>query len=192
VEYAFFAFFLVYLAPFTVAASRGHPRVHRILALNLALGWTGFGWVAALVWACPPRRRRRRPPLRLVAPETTGPPARPVPSLGVLAAVAAWGVAAGGGDALPSAAWWPERQAPAPATVAAREVVGRAGALVHARPEPGAARGARLPPGCAVRVLRHARGWKQVWPARGCAPTGGRARGWIRALRASPPGPAPL
>jgi len=40
----------LYFVPVAVARWRGHRRLVRIAALNIALGWTGFGWVAALVW----------------------------------------------------------------------------------------------------------------------------------------------
>jgi hypothetical protein len=40
-----------YLLPFGVAYSRGHPNAAAIFVLNLFLGWTLVGWVAAFVWA---------------------------------------------------------------------------------------------------------------------------------------------
>lgn len=40
-----------YLIPSAVAFGRGHVNAGAILALNLLLGWTGLGWVAALVWS---------------------------------------------------------------------------------------------------------------------------------------------
>lgn len=44
------AFF--YFLPAIVANSRGHRNGSAITVLNLFLGWTFLGWVAALVWAC--------------------------------------------------------------------------------------------------------------------------------------------
>jgi len=41
----------IYVVPAAVARSRRHPKLLLIAALNLALGWTGLGWIAALVWA---------------------------------------------------------------------------------------------------------------------------------------------
>ncbi|HUD86590.1 MAG TPA: superinfection immunity protein [Xanthobacteraceae bacterium] len=41
----------VYLLPTVVAANRKHNNEGAILALNLFLGWTLLGWVAAFVWA---------------------------------------------------------------------------------------------------------------------------------------------
>ena len=42
----------LYLLPWIVATNRGHRNSGAILVLNLFLGWTFFGWVMALVWAC--------------------------------------------------------------------------------------------------------------------------------------------
>jgi len=41
----------VYVFPSFVADKRYHRQRWAILALNLLLGWTFIGWVAALVWA---------------------------------------------------------------------------------------------------------------------------------------------
>ncbi len=41
----------VYLLPVSIAASRSHPNTMAIAALNILLGWTMLGWIAALVWA---------------------------------------------------------------------------------------------------------------------------------------------
>ena len=41
----------IYFLPAIVAAKRGHRQSTAILILNLFLGWTLIGWVAALVWA---------------------------------------------------------------------------------------------------------------------------------------------
>ena len=48
------AFFLYGLP--TVVAGPRHPRLGRIVLLNFFLGWTGIGWIAALIMA---RNRRR-------------------------------------------------------------------------------------------------------------------------------------
>jgi len=42
----------IYFAPWLVAHDRGHLNQGAIFVLNLCLGWTLIGWVAALVWAC--------------------------------------------------------------------------------------------------------------------------------------------
>lgn len=41
----------IYLVPSFVAYGRGQNNAGAILALNLLLGWTLIGWVAALVWS---------------------------------------------------------------------------------------------------------------------------------------------
>jgi hypothetical protein len=40
-----------YFFPTGVAAARGHHQTLAIFLLNLLLGWTGLGWIAALIWA---------------------------------------------------------------------------------------------------------------------------------------------
>ena len=44
---------IVYLLPSITAYGR-ERHFYWIAALNLFLGWTGFGWMAALVWAISP------------------------------------------------------------------------------------------------------------------------------------------
>lgn len=41
----------VYFAPTIVAQQRGHKDVWPIAALNTFLGWSGLGWIIALIWA---------------------------------------------------------------------------------------------------------------------------------------------
>ncbi len=41
----------LYFLPTIVAAKRGHKHGSAIAILNLLLGWTFLGWVAALVWS---------------------------------------------------------------------------------------------------------------------------------------------
>lgn len=41
-----------YFAPTMAAMGRSHRQTLPIVLLNLFLGWTIVGWVAALVWAC--------------------------------------------------------------------------------------------------------------------------------------------
>lgn len=40
-----------YFAPAIIAARRRHAQAGAIFALNLLLGWTFLGWIAALVWS---------------------------------------------------------------------------------------------------------------------------------------------
>ena len=42
---------LLYVVPMTDAYDRAHPDTVAISLLNLFLGWTLIGWLAALAWA---------------------------------------------------------------------------------------------------------------------------------------------
>ena len=41
----------IYFAPWLIAWARGHHNTLAIFALTLLLGWTGLGWVVALIWS---------------------------------------------------------------------------------------------------------------------------------------------
>jgi len=41
----------IYFTPALIARRRKHRSLWAVFALNLFLGWTFIGWVAALVWA---------------------------------------------------------------------------------------------------------------------------------------------
>lgn len=43
---------LGYMLPWAVAATRGRPNASAIALVNLFTGWTGVGWIVALVMAC--------------------------------------------------------------------------------------------------------------------------------------------
>lgn len=40
-----------YMLPTMVAAYNNHKQVVAICLLNLLLGWTGLGWIGALIWS---------------------------------------------------------------------------------------------------------------------------------------------
>ena len=40
-----------YFFPTGIAAMRRHPNTLAIFLLNLLLGWTGLGWIGAVIWA---------------------------------------------------------------------------------------------------------------------------------------------
>jgi len=44
-------FLILYLLPTKVAESRHKRNIWAIFTLNLLLGWTVVGWIAAMVWA---------------------------------------------------------------------------------------------------------------------------------------------
>jgi hypothetical protein len=51
----------LYVVPTVVAFARGCWNVHRVVRVNLVYGWTGIGWLAALIAACTgPKPARRR------------------------------------------------------------------------------------------------------------------------------------
>lgn len=52
-----FICFVFYFAPTFNASSRKHPAKASIFLLNLFLGWTLVGWVAALVWSASPKKQ---------------------------------------------------------------------------------------------------------------------------------------
>jgi hypothetical protein len=47
-----FAIAIAYFIPSIVAWQRKHNNFAAILATNILLGWTFFGWVGAFIWAC--------------------------------------------------------------------------------------------------------------------------------------------
>ena len=49
------ALLLSYFLPAFIAFSRGHHYRYIILVLNIAAGWTGLLWLAALIWSIWPR-----------------------------------------------------------------------------------------------------------------------------------------
>jgi hypothetical protein len=62
-------FISLYCLPAIIASSRGHRQKTSITLVNLLLGWSVFGWIAALIWACtadvdPKLQRGYRPPVK--------------------------------------------------------------------------------------------------------------------------------
>lgn len=47
----------LYFIPMAVAFYRNHHSKGAITALNVILGWTGLGWIAALIWSLTGVRR---------------------------------------------------------------------------------------------------------------------------------------
>jgi hypothetical protein len=41
----------IYFMPSIVAAMLGKQNLRTIFIVNLSLGWTGVGWIVALIWA---------------------------------------------------------------------------------------------------------------------------------------------
>jgi len=68
---------LLYFVPSVVAFVRSHHNKWAIFALNLLLGWTFLGWIAALVWSL--TRPSPQPPVVHMVHEQAQPPATSVP-----------------------------------------------------------------------------------------------------------------
>jgi hypothetical protein len=49
---------LIYVGPTVIAFLRSHQNAAAIMALNILLGWTFLGWVAALIWSLTETRQR--------------------------------------------------------------------------------------------------------------------------------------
>lgn len=47
----------IVFAPTIVALARRHHNAAQIFLVNLLLGWTGLGWIVALIWAAGQVRR---------------------------------------------------------------------------------------------------------------------------------------
>jgi len=60
----------LYFVPTIVAKRRKQPQLAAIFVVNLCFGWTGLGWIAALVWAL----IRQTPPAPPAAPGYRMPP----------------------------------------------------------------------------------------------------------------------
>jgi hypothetical protein len=43
---------IIYFLPSIVANSRNHRAQLGIFVMTLFLGWSGLGWILALIWAC--------------------------------------------------------------------------------------------------------------------------------------------
>ena len=55
------AAFVIYFTPTFVAAKRKHRTGNSIFLVNLLLGWTALGWVAALVWSVSENTEQKQP-----------------------------------------------------------------------------------------------------------------------------------
>jgi len=55
-----FALSLLFFVPALIAFLRAHPRRWTIIILLLTLGWTGVGWLVALIWSMSSSKRWQR------------------------------------------------------------------------------------------------------------------------------------
>lgn len=51
----------LYFLPPLIAGLRSHRNTAAIFVLTLLTGWTAFGWIGALVWACTANTRGAQP-----------------------------------------------------------------------------------------------------------------------------------
>lgn len=58
------AMIIGYLLPGIIASGRGHLNAGAIWVLTIVLGWTGLGWIAALVWSFTNSDSKRDTPSR--------------------------------------------------------------------------------------------------------------------------------
>lgn len=60
----------LYLIPSFVALFRHHHNISGVLIVNVLTGWTGLGWIAALVMACLPGPAKPAAPAALYDTQT--------------------------------------------------------------------------------------------------------------------------
>ncbi len=53
-EFVLFSVWALYFLPFAVSAGNEHEHHVAILIFSACAGWTGVGWVVALIWALHP------------------------------------------------------------------------------------------------------------------------------------------
>jgi hypothetical protein len=55
--------FVAYFLPTFIASHRKHPNGTSIFLLDLFLGWTFIGWLAALIWSASAIKKNEPPPI---------------------------------------------------------------------------------------------------------------------------------
>jgi hypothetical protein len=68
------ALVVVYFLPALLAITTDHRQKAPILALNVLLGWTIIGWIAAMEWATRPLSRKQPVQFLEYSPDEPGPP----------------------------------------------------------------------------------------------------------------------
>ena len=68
------ALVVIYFLPSLLAVTTDHRQKAPILAVNILLGWTLLGWIAALEWATRPLTRKQPIHLITYSPDEPGPP----------------------------------------------------------------------------------------------------------------------
>jgi hypothetical protein len=70
-------FLLFYFIPSFIAMFRGHPQDSPIFIVNLTLGWTVIGWIAALAWSVSHIDRSPKTIVQVVGPPNDRAPPPP-------------------------------------------------------------------------------------------------------------------
>jgi hypothetical protein len=52
------AVFIIILYFVPALSAKGKPHAQGVLVVNLFLGWTGIGWLIALIWGCSGEQRK--------------------------------------------------------------------------------------------------------------------------------------
>lgn len=172
----------VYLAPFAVAEAYEHRHRYAILALNVMTGWTGVGWVAALVWALRGRPRPPRPPPSLYVV------GRPAPvTLPSFWRTTRSALVVGGTLSICAAvlAFVP-RARPVQSPVAARASLAVERVEVRRGPSERWERVGSIETPCRVYVSAREGAWRRIWPLPGCGGQLEGQAGWISADALTP------
>jgi len=172
-EYLIFLVLLLYLLPWLLAAGFQHRHEYWILGFVIGLGWTGLGWLAALVWAL--RGRPRHAPVLYVAGREPppGPTRRRLHARQLAGGLAATAIVAlvGWQQSLPHE----RRPISGTATLLA------AGAAVHGGPGERWPSLGSLEPPCTVHLFEREGGWRRIWRTGGCGGSMSGNSGWLRA-----------
>lgn len=179
-EFVLIVLLVIYLVPAILADKIHHPQRGRILALNLGLGWTGVGWIAAALWVWRDwPRETRRPKLVVVPPDgaldlqgSTAPPlSRHLLQLG-----------GGGALALIATLWWvgPGGSVDGPPPGSFLAILDQPRDDVRAGPgERWSVLGEVKAP-CRATLIEQRGAWQYIQQLEGCSSLRTQRTGWVR------------
>jgi hypothetical protein len=70
---------LLYFLPTVIALANNHPQTPLIVLIDVLLGWTFLGWLAALIWSVIPNRQPQPVYLQQIPQQFPQPYAQPTP-----------------------------------------------------------------------------------------------------------------